>query len=752
MAENGLDGQIIKARSFKKELLEAKNAYEGLLLSGAPTAQIEAAAQAFANIRDEADDANDAVKALTGAGKFQAVTKSISAVAGGFTAIQGAIGLAGGKSEDFEKTIQKVQSAMALTQGLTALEDAGNAFGNLKKVAIDAAKGIKVAIGSTGIGLLVIALGAIVAYWDDIKEAVSGVSSEQDKLNKLSAEDVASQTKKLEDLGSQDNILKLQGKSEKEILKLKMLQTDEVIQATEIQIQNQEATKKSQIEASQRNKDILSGILKFISAPLAVLLKSVDGIGKVLGKDFGLEEKLYGGIAKLVFDPEGVEKEADKTIKETQKGLTKLKNDRAGFQLQINSLDKKDSDDKKAKAKENSEEAKKEADKQLANEKAFQTKKRELLRINELAALKDEKDIAEKKQEFAYQNRLKEIEALEVTEKKKAELRVLALTENENALAKIREDYAKKQKELRAQELEKAFTDDTTALEKKLTHEKYLITKGLEEGTLTAKEARDKERAAELQALQDRIDAARKAGKDIEAIEAELYNFKREQREIDRQANLDAINAGLEFATKAANATQEISDALFAGKLANVEKGSAEEEAIQKKQFDFNKKMQLAMAIIDGAKAATASLSLSPVAIGPVPNPAGIASLAFVAITTAATLAKIAATQFQSGGSKSAGAKFSEGGLLNGNSHDRGGIRNYFGEMEGGEYIVNKNSSAAFLPLLERINELGNKNSSMPEQTTSSSTQQPIIKTYVVASDVSSQQEADKRIADLAAL
>ena len=740
MAENGLDGQIIKARSFKTELLEAKKAYESLLLSGAPTAQIEEAAQAFANIRDEADDANDAVSSLTGAGKFQAVTKSISAVAGGFTALQGAIGLAGGKSEDFQKTIQKVQSAMALTQGLTALEDAGNAFGNLKKVAIDAAKGIKVAIGSTGIGLLVIALGAIVAYWDDIKEAVSGVSSEQDKLNKLSAEDVASQTKKLEDLGSQ----------EKEILKLKMLQTDEVIQATEIQIQNQEATKKSQIEASQRNKDILSGILKFISAPLAVLLKSVDGIGKVLGKDFGLEEKLYGGIAKLVFDPEGVEKEADKTIKETQKGLTKLKNDRAGFQLQINSLDKKDSDDKKAKAKENSEEAKKEADKQLANEKAFQTKKRELLRINELAALKDEKDIAEKKQEFAYQNRLKEIEALEVTEKKKAELRVLALTENENALAKIREDYAKKQKELRAQELEKAFTDDTTALEKKLTHEKYLIAKALEEGSLTAKEARDKERAAELQALQDRIDAARKAGKDIEAIEAELYNFKREQREIDRQANLDAINAGLEFATKAANATQEISDALFAGKLANVEKGSAEEEAIQKKQFDFNKKMQLAMAIIDGAKAATASLSLSPVAIGPVPNPAGIASLAFVAITTAATLAKIAATQFLSG--KSAGAKFSEGGLLNGNSHDRGGIRNYFGEMEGGEYIVNKNSSAAFLPLLERINELGNKNSSMPEQTTSSSTQQPIIKTYVVASDVSSQQEADKRIADLAAL
>jgi hypothetical protein len=72
--------------------------------------------------------------------------------------------------------------------------------------------------------------------------------------------------------------------------------------------------------------------------------------------------------------------------------------------------------------------------------------------------------------------------------------------------------------------------------------------------------------------------------------------------------------------------------------------------------------------------------------------------------------------------------------------------------MEGGEFIVNKQSSAAFLPLLERINELGNSNSAMANQAAPAPMQQPIIKTYVVASDVSSQQEADKRIADLAAL
>jgi hypothetical protein len=40
---------------------------------------------------------------------------------------------------------------------------------------------------------------------------------------------------------------------------------------------------------------------------------------------------------------------------------------------------------------------------------------------------------------------------------------------------------------------------------------------------------------------------------------------------------------------------------------------------------------------------------MSPVAIGPIPNPAGIASLAFAAITTATNIAKIAASKFQEG-------------------------------------------------------------------------------------------------------
>lgn len=802
MAEGGLDGEIKKVRTFKSELLEAKKAYENLVLTKAPTEEIAAAAQKLAEVKDNADDANSAVNALTGAGKFQAVTKSVQAVAGGFTAVKGAISLAGGASEEFQKTIQQVQGAMALTQGLTALEDVGDSFKNLKTVAIDAFKGIKAAIGSTGIGLLLIALGTIAAYWDDITEAVSGVSEEQKKLNKEVDADVAAQNKKLDDINAQDNILKAQGKTEKDILKIKILQTDEVIQATEVQLQNQEATKKAQIEAADRNKKILQGTIMFLTAPLQILLYTVDQVGKALGKDFGLVEGFSGGIAKLVFDPKAVEEEGNKTTDATKKQLTKLKNDRAGFQLQIKDIDKKDTEDKKAKAKTDSD-----------NYQKAEDEKRKITRANALAILTDERDIAKKKQEFAYEDQLREIDELQVSETKKAELRELALTENELALAKIKKDFddkEQKDREKKAEELKKyladteqenlqlqidaatkakdeilkndkltkeqkeeiekvylaeverltkesnakiaasALQDAQKLADDKLLQERVNIAKGIEAGTLSLKDAKAQERLLEQQALEDRLALAKKYNVGIEEAELALYKFKSDKREEDKQANIDNINAALQLAADAAAAGQQLSDAFYAGKLANVQKGSAEETAILEQQFEANKKIQIGQTLISGANGLINLLGAKSL----IPEPGasiqrGI-NVALLIATTAASIAKISATKFEA--PKSAGSKFQEGGLLMGNSHDRGGIRNYFGEMEGGEFVVNKQSSAAFLPLLERINSLGNGNSAMANQAAPGPMQQPIIKTYVVASDVSSQQEADKRISDLAAL
>ena len=118
-----------------------------------------------------------------------------------------------------------------------------------------------------------------------------------------------------------------------------------------------------------------------------------------------------------------------------------------------------------------------------------------------------------------------------------------------------------------------------------------------------------------------------------------------------KQAELQAT---VDTAQKGMAAGQALADAVFAIKKRNLVKGSAEEMAAAKKQFQVNKAMQLGMAVIDGFKSITTSLAQSPVAIGPIPNPAGIASLAFAAITTAANIAKIAASKFEGGGTPTA--------------------------------------------------------------------------------------------------
>lgn len=65
--------------------------------------------------------------------------------------------------------------------------------------------------------------------------------------------------------------------------------------------------------------------------------------------------------------------------------------------------------------------------------------------------------------------------------------------------------------------------------------------------------------------------------------------------------------------------------------------------------------MQLAQAGIDARKAINATLAVSPLTIAGIPNPGAIKALVFTAITSAANIAKIAATRFTGGGGDGGG-------------------------------------------------------------------------------------------------
>ena len=385
--------------SLKSQLRAAQNEVTAMAEKfGATSEQAVKAAKKAAELKDAIGDAKALTDAFNPDAKFNALSASIGGALNGFQAFEGALGLIGVESESVQKTLLKVQSAMALSQGVQGLLEAKDSFKQLGAVAADALKGIRTGIAATGIGLLVVAVGTLVAYWDDIKSAISGVSAEQEALNVKSQKDVDLQKEKLESLDSQDNILKLQGLTEKQILQLKVKQTDEAIKAYEISIKNQEQTLKAQIQAEQRNKEILKGILQFILAPINLLLKTVDEIGAFLGKDWNLQDQVMDWTASLIFDPKEVEEEGMKAIAESKKALAELKNQQAGFQLQIQAIDKQAADARR--------QAQKEAnDKRVADEKEKNDKLKELAEEKAKFDL-EQIELDEIRQEQAYQRKL----------------------------------------------------------------------------------------------------------------------------------------------------------------------------------------------------------------------------------------------------------------------------------------------------------------------------------------------------------
>jgi hypothetical protein len=143
---------------------------------GASSKEAVTAAKRAAELKDQIGDAKSLIDAFNPDAKFKALTASLSGVAGGFSALQGATALFGKENEDLQKSLLKVQSAMALSQGLQAVGESIDSFKQLgtvvKTQVAGAFNALKGAIGATGIGILVVSVGLLVANFDKVKKAV----------------------------------------------------------------------------------------------------------------------------------------------------------------------------------------------------------------------------------------------------------------------------------------------------------------------------------------------------------------------------------------------------------------------------------------------------------------------------------------------------------------------------------------------------------------------------------------------------
>lgn len=202
----------------------------------------------------------------------------------------------------------------------------------------------------------------------------------------------------------------------------------------------------------------------------------------------------------------------------------------------------------------------------------------------------------------------------------------------------------------------KAISDSN----KKLQEDKIKVEQDAWNLTLQIRQQNaDAQKADDLRLANERLDAKKLADAEWlrqtqETLEEEKA-FKIDNAEFDRKLVELTEAQKLDISQKSIQSVQQLTDLFFMFKSQKAKKGSKEEEDLARKQFNLNKGLQLGLAVIDGFKSITSSLAQSPIAVGVVPNPIGIASLAFASITAATNIAKIAAAKFQPTGGGGSG-------------------------------------------------------------------------------------------------
>ena len=181
-------------QSLKKRFADAKKELQAMAEAyGENSVQALQAAKKASELKDVIDDSAEAIKNLQGGGTFKALSTSLGSVASGFGAVQGAVNLLGVESSQVEQALLKVQSAMALAEGLRGVEDAKRAFGALQATVVNSFKGMSnasKAFIATGIGLIITAIATAIAYsdelgqmWDDLTGKSSKLKIAQEGLN-----------------------------------------------------------------------------------------------------------------------------------------------------------------------------------------------------------------------------------------------------------------------------------------------------------------------------------------------------------------------------------------------------------------------------------------------------------------------------------------------------------------------------------------------------------------------------------------
>ena len=182
-------------KSLKTQLKEAQAEVAALSEKfGATSREAINAAKKAAELKDAIGDAKALTDAYNPDAKFNALTQSLSGVLNGFQAFEGALGLVGVEGEAVQETLLKVQSAMALAEGVNGVMESVESFktlttqiGNLsvvQKVATALQWLWNAAMAANPIGAIVVAITALIVAGYKLISFFQESAAENERLTK----------------------------------------------------------------------------------------------------------------------------------------------------------------------------------------------------------------------------------------------------------------------------------------------------------------------------------------------------------------------------------------------------------------------------------------------------------------------------------------------------------------------------------------------------------------------------------------
>ena len=127
-------------------------------------------------VTGQLEKANKEIEGFTFDDKIRSADGAVKLLGGSLAATVGVLGTLGVESEAFGEFEKKAASAIAVAVGFKDISEGISQLGPFLKQAGTAVKGFSIttkqALIATGIGALVVALGTVIAYWDDITAAV----------------------------------------------------------------------------------------------------------------------------------------------------------------------------------------------------------------------------------------------------------------------------------------------------------------------------------------------------------------------------------------------------------------------------------------------------------------------------------------------------------------------------------------------------------------------------------------------------